>query len=178
MDTKGVSTMKKNGTMKECFGTFTLSRTCVRCLYRDSCSLYTRTGKSVDRTSGLVSFDNTVDLWYPAPDSCIPGNGEEIDFHGEMVRRLSQMLKWIMKLDSYTLGIVAELIAPAAPVPGGVTVAHLAKIRNCSRQAMHEKMLYAVAQFPELGPLFQTALRRVGNLKSKFQNYSRKKKAR
>ncbi|MBR7139111.1 MAG: hypothetical protein IKD44_06160 [Lentisphaeria bacterium] len=168
--------MKKPNAMKDCYGSFNTSRSCAKCIYRRSCALYTGTGRAIDRNSGLVSFDNTVDLWYPAPDSCIPGYGEERDLHSEMVRYLSQMLKWIMKLDSYTLGIVAEIIAPSEALPGGVTVAHLAKLRKCTRQAMHEKMLYAVAQFPELGPLFQTALRRVGNLKSKFQSYSRKKR--
>ena len=169
--------MKKRDGMKKCYGSFSGNRSCTGCIYRESCSLYTRTGKSVDRTSGLVSFDNSVDQWYPAPEKYIPGCEELPDHRTETIRMLSDMLKWIMKLDSYTLGIVAEIIAPSRPLPGGVTVAHLAEHRSCSRQAMHEKMLYAVARFPELGPLFQTALRRVGNLKSKFQRYARKKKS-
>lgn len=168
--------MKKREPMKDCFGSYALNRSCARCIYRDSCSLCSRTESAMDRGSGLVSFDNTVDRWYPAPEKYIPGRGEEeFDPRAEMVTMISRMLKYLMKLDSYTLGIVSEMIAPSETVPGGVNVAYLAKLRNCSRQAMHEKMLYAVARFPELGPLFQTALRRVGNLKSKFRRYSRKK---
>lgn len=168
---------KKNDPVKECYGHYAGGRSCARCVYQESCSLYTRTGKSMERNSGLVSFDNTVDCWYPAPEEYIPGFEEQSDQRAEMVRAVARMLKWIMELDSYTLGIVAEIIAPADPGSKGVTVAHLAKQRNCSRQAMHDKMLYAVASFPELSSLFQTVLRRVGNLKSKFQRYAQKKKA-
>lgn len=173
-----MDTMKKEeNPMKECYGTYTRRRSCVNCIYKSSCMLYSRTLNKVDRGSGLVSFDNTVDQWYPAPESTIPGYEEPEDKHSETVRAVAQMLKWIMSLDSYTLGIVAEIIAPTRPAPGGVSIAHLAKLRNCSRQAMHEKMLYAVARFPELGALFQTALRRVGNLKSKFRRYAGKKRS-
>lgn len=169
--------MKKGDPMKECYGSYTRKKSCGRCIYKASCMLYSRTRNAIDRTSGLVSFDNSVDQWYPAPENTIPGYEETEDQHNEMLRYISRMLKYLMELDSYTLGIVAEIIAPSRPVPGGVNVAYLAKIRNCSRQAMHEKMLYAVARFPELSSLFQTALRRVGNLKSKFKRYAEKKKS-
>jgi hypothetical protein len=169
------SKMTKGDPLKECYGSYPRGRACSGCVYKDSCALYSRTESAMDRRSGLVSFDNTVDRWYPAPPEYVPGHEEENDPRAEMISMIAKMLKYLMKLDSYTLGIVAEMIAPSSPAPGGVTVAHLAKLRNCSRQAMHEKMLYAAARFPELGSLFQTALRRVGNLKSKFQRYSKKK---
>ncbi len=169
--------MKKGDPMKDCYGTYSRKRSCSNCVYKHSCMLYTRTNNAIDRTSGLVSFDNRVDLWYPAPESTIPGYEENRDLRSEMIHYISRMLKYLMELDSYTLGIVAEIIAPSQPVRGGVSVAHLAKVRNCTRQAMHEKMLYAVARFPELSTLFQTALRRVGNLKSKFKHYAEKKKS-
>lgn len=168
--------MKKGDPLKDCFGSYVRSNSCGRCIYKDSCALYSRTENAIDRGSGLVSFDNTVDRWYPAPEKYIPGHSEELfDPRAEMINMLSRMLKYLMKLDGYTLGIVSEMIAPTETTPGNVNVAYLAKLRKCSRQAMHEKMLYAAARFPELGSLFQTALRRVGNLKSKFRRYSRKK---
>lgn len=168
--------MEKGDPMKDCFGSYALNRSCARCIYKESCALYTRTEPAMDRNSGLVSFNNTVDQWYPAPEKYIPGRGEELfDPRSEMINMISRMLKYLMQLDSYTLGIVAEMIAPTGTSPGEVNVAYLAKLRNCSRQAVHEKMLFAVMRFPELGPLFQTALRRVGNLKSKFHHYTRKK---
>ena len=169
--------MKKGDPMKECYGSYTRKKSCGRCVYKASCMLYSRTRNAIDRTSGLVSFDNSVDQWYPAPDSFIPGYEEQTDPRNEMIRAMAKMLRWIMELDGYTLGIVAEIIAPADPGKGGVSVAHLARMRKCSRQAMHEKMVFAVEKFPELATLFQTALRRVGNLKSKFKRCSEKRKS-
>lgn len=169
--------MKNDNPMKDCYGSYSRRKSCTNCVYKHSCNIYSRSRNAVDRGSGLVSFDNSVDQWYPAPDSFIPGYEEQTDPRNEMIRAMAKMLRWIMELDGYTLGIVAEIIAPADPGKGGVSVAHLARMRKCSRQAMHEKMVFAVEKFPELATLFQTALRRVGNLKSKFKRCSEKRKS-
>ena len=126
----------------------------------------------------MVSLDNTAGEWIPAPGASLPGECEEVRLsrRDEMIASLAKMLKWIMSLDSYTLGLVAEIIAPSAPCPGGVSIAYLAKKRNCSRQSVHEKMVASVLRFPELSSLFQTALRRVGNLKSKFECCAEKRR--
>ena len=140
--------MKKTLPMKECYGSYGNDKKCARCTYRASCELYTATGKGIDSRMGLVSFDNTVEEWLAADTSHIPGQEEE-----QPDRR-------------------SEMIAPENCGKGGVNVAALARARGCSRQAIHEKMVTAVARHPELASLFQTALRRVGNMRSKFRMHA------
>ena len=170
--------MKKKEKSKPCYGSFASLPSCKRCLYRKSCELYTRTTPGISGRLGMVSLDNTAGEWIPAPGASLPGECEEVRLsrRDEMIASLAKMLKWIMSLDSYTLGLVAEIIAPSAPCPGGVSIAYLAKKRNCSRQSVHEKMVASVLRFPELSSLFQTALRRVGNLKSKFECCAEKRR--
>lgn len=169
--------MKHKEKMKECYGHYSSEEPCRKCIFKNSCELYTRTEPGISSRLRLTSLDNTLHQWIPAPESDTPGNDDTVYVErNEMLSALAQMLKWIMSLDSYTLGIVAELISPRDAVPGEVNVAYLSRIRGCTRQAMHEKMLAAAEQFPELAALFQTALRKVGNLKSKFEHCSRKKR--
>lgn len=169
--------MKHKEKVKKCYGSFSRQENCEKCVYRKSCELYTQTAPDMEKRQRLVSFDNSVYQWFPAPETDTPGYEDPAEPRQEMITALAQMLKWIMSLDSYTLGIVAEIIAPSHTFQGGTNVSYLAEIRGCSRQAMHEKMLTSVKKFPELASLFQTALRRVGNLKSKFECCARKKKA-
>ena len=170
--------MKKKDINKECFGSFDSLPSCKKCLYRKSCDLYTVTAPGINGRLGMVSLDNTAGEWVAAPESCIPGNSTEtaLSRRDEMIAGIARMLKWIMSLDSYTLGLVAEMIAPTTPCSGGVSIAYLAKKRKCSRQSIHEKMVASVLRFPELSSLFQTALRRVGNLKSKFEYCAEKRR--
>ena len=178
-DNKGCEIkMKKKEKNKACYGHFASLPSCKRCPYRKSCELYTRTTPGISGRLGMVSLDNTAGDWIPAPDSCIPGDNKEerLSRRDEMISSLAKMLKWIMSLDSYTLGLVAEMIAPTTPCSGGVSIAYLAKKRNCSRQSVHEKMVASVLRFPELSSLFQTALRRVGSLKSKFEYCAEKRR--
>lgn len=161
---------KKPLPMKECYGKYGSEKKCPRCVYKASCRLYSSTGGSVDSRSGLVSFDNTVEEWLAADTSHIPGQEEEQpDLRNEMISALARLFRWIASLDSYTLGIVTEMVSPEKPDGDGVSIAALARRRGCSRQAIHEKMVTAVARHPELASLFQTALRRVGGMRSKFR---------
>lgn len=165
--------MKKPLPMKECYGSYGIDKKCARCTYRASCELYTATGKGIDSRMGLVSFDNTVEEWLAADTAHIPGQEEELpDRRSEMIEALARLFRWIVSLDSYTLGIVTEMVAPENRGKGGVSVAALARARGCSRQAIHEKMVAAVARHPELASLFQTALRRVGHMRSKFRMHA------
>ena len=171
-DNKGCEIkMKKKENNKACYGHFASLPSCKRCPYRKSCELYTRTTPGISGRLGMVSLDNTAGEWIPAPDSCIPGDNKEerLSRRDEMISSLAKMLKWIMSLDGYTLELVSEMIAPSKVSSGGVSVAYLAELRGCTRQSIHEKMLCSVMRFPELASLFQTALRRVGGLKSKFK---------
>lgn len=172
--------MKKREENISCYGNFNSRQACKRCVYKLSCEFYTRTTPGINGRLGMVSFDNTVEEWYVDPDSHIPGEEEELppQFRDEMISALGQMLKWLMSLDGYTLGLVAEMISPTGTDPGGVSMAYLAKLRGCTRQSIHEKMVDSVLRFPELSALFQTALRRMGSLKCKFESCVRNKKSR
>lgn len=161
---------KKNAAEKTCYGNYGTNRKCARCIYRSSCRFYSSTASSVESRLGLVSFDNTVDEWLAVDSSNIPGSEEpEINQRNEMISALARMFRWIISLDSYTLGLVAEIVVPGKVDASGVSIARLAALRGCSRQAIHGKMLTAVMEHPELASLFQTVLRRVGSLRSKFR---------
>jgi hypothetical protein len=164
--------MKKKLETKACYGQFKTIALCQKCIYSGSCEVYTKTTPGLSGRLGMISFDHSVCEWMAAPEQYTPGyedTEEERSRHDETVTMLAQMLKWIMSLDAYTLELVAEMIAPSKQRSGGVSVAYLAELRGCTRQSIHEKMLYSVRRFPELASLFQTALRRVGGLKSKFK---------
>ena len=155
---------------KTCYGSYRNEKKCGRCVYRSSCRFYTSTASSVDSRMGLVSFDNSVDEWLAVDTTNIPGMEKPgPDRRSELISALAVLFRWIMSLDTYTLGIVAEIIAPGNVSSKGVSIADLAALRGWSRQAIHEKMLLAVAAHPELASLFQTVLRRVGSLRSKFR---------
>ena len=168
--------MKKRKDFKSCYGTFSSQTGCKSCIYKSSCEFYTRTTPGINGRLGLVSFDNTVEEWYVDPDMPIPGEEEyPPQLRDEMITAISRMLKWLMSLDGYTLGLVAEMISPTQTGPGGVSIAYLAKLRGCTRQSIHEKMVDSVLRFPELSTLFQTALRRMSTLRCKFESCVRKK---
>ena len=166
---------KKIARTKTCFGRYENERKCGKCIYKSSCRLYSATASSVDSRMGLVSFDNSVDEWLVSDSVHIPGEEEEFDQNSEMISSLARMFRWIISLDTHTLGIVAEIVAPRKNRIGGVSIASLAELRGCSRQAIHGKMLSAVSMHPELASLFQTVLRRVGSLRSKFRCSAAKK---
>ncbi len=158
---------------KRCYGKFsTETSRCRNCVYHESCRFYTATGKSVDSLSGLVSFDNTVSEWL-ADEEHVPGceEPENAAPQHHVLEELATLLRYLLSMDAYTLGIVADIIAPedAPERTGSVSVGELARHRNCSRQAMHRKLLASVRRYPELASLFQTTLRKLGNAKSRFR---------
>ena len=168
--------MKKHDDLKSCYGNFAAQAKCKKCVYKCSCEFYTRTTPGLSGRLGMVSFDNTVGEWYVDPDMPIPGEEEYPPrLRDEMIASISQLLKWLMSLDGYTLGLVAEMISPTRTDPGGVSISYLAKLRGCTRQSIHEKMVDSVLRFPELSTLFQTALRRMSSLKCKFESCVRQK---
>ena len=172
MKLKEKRTRKKRLESKACYGQFKNNAVCRECVYARSCEVYTKTIPGLSGRSGMISFDHSVCEWMAAPPQYTPGyegEDEERSRRDETIAMMAQMLKWIMSLDGYTLELVSEMIAPSKVSSGGVSVAYLAELRGCTRQSIHEKMLCSVMRFPELASLFQTALRRVGGLKSKFK---------
>ncbi|MBE6363418.1 MAG: hypothetical protein E7054_07155 [Lentisphaerae bacterium] len=74
----------------------------------------------------------------------------------EFVDLLARFFGYLIDLDDYTLGILFQVMRP--DVKDRQTVSNLAVKHNCSRQAMHRKILDIIADRPELSILFRNIL--------------------
>ena len=150
---------------------------CGECEFQAACRYCRATEPAMESRSGMVSFEE-VEAWMveAADFDHIPGCEAE-DSAPKHSRRssaalsplpselngLGEMLRFMLSLDDYTLGILAEVIVPDDSRPGaGRTIADLARLHRCSRQAMHRKALASVRRHPELAGLFQLTLRKIG----------------
>ena len=165
-----------------CFGVTPMADpACGKCEFQESCRYYHATAPAMESRSGMVSFEE-IDGWMAetADYDHIPGCEPEVPPkrsrripEGEAVppelRGLGEMLRFMLSLDDYTLGILAEVIVPGDPRPGaGRSISDLARLHRCSRQAMHRKALAAVRHHPELAGLFRLTLRKIGRGRASF----------
>ena len=159
---------------------------CERCEFLAACRYCRATEPAMESRSGMVSFEE-IEGWLPevADFDHIPGCEEEDEESAasERPRRknpreplpaglddLGSLLRFLLSLDDYTLGILAEVIVPDDSRPGaGRTIADLARLHRCSRQAMHRKALGAVRRHPELAGLFRLTLRKIGRSRAVFR---------
>lgn len=81
---------------------------------------------------------------------------------------LAELLRYLLHLDDYTLGVLAELIAPSATTARAATVAELARIHGISRQGMHRKMLAIAKESPELAGLLQLTVLKLRKSRREF----------
>jgi hypothetical protein len=87
---------------------------------------------------------------------------------------LGEFLRFLLSLDDYTMGILAEVISPGNECPGGGrTIADLARLHKCSRQAMHRKTLASVRRYPELAGVLSLVLRKIGRSRSMMRRKER-----
>lgn len=164
-----------NELYQECFGHCREDDDCRECDFFASCSCFTGTEDKMEQHSGLVSFE-ALDGWSDlAADPVSPECGCEPEETEETARTippelgpLAEFCRYIFSLDEYTLGILAEVIMPESGT-GGRTVADLARLHHCSRQAIHRKMLSSVRRHPELAELFRLALRKIGRGRAYFR---------
>ena len=171
----------------KCFGAApTETPECGKCEFLAACRYCRATEPAMESHSGMVSFEE-IDGWLPevADFDHIPGCEEEAEdpAPARSLRRsdsdrsgspdldgLGTMLRFMLSLDDYTLGILAEVIVPDDSRPGGGrTIADLARLHRCSRQAMHRKALGAVRRHPELAGLFRLTLRKIGRGRAAFR---------
>ncbi|MBR2345365.1 MAG: hypothetical protein IKA71_06225 [Lentisphaeria bacterium] len=153
----------------ECFGNFTQgSPACKSCDYVLSCRYCQRTGEPSDRREHLVSFEAVQDFMDFADNDHIPGeeNCSESET-SEIISALSSFFRYLLDLDTYTLAIIAEVIKPQEP---GVhcTIPYLSRLRGCSRQAMHRKMMKIIGAHPELSALFRNTLYKLSDARQNF----------
>lgn len=142
----------------KCFGKFVIgSANCRKCEYLLSCRYYKMTGKKMDAREHIVSFDAAQELCECADFDHIPGNEEPFDFNREIILALSRFFRYMLELDEYSIGIIAEVVSPENK---GVhcTVPYLSRIHGCSRQAMHRKILDIIARRPELTSLLKSTM--------------------
>ena len=86
---------------------------------------------------------------------------------------LAGFLNFILHLDDYTLGILAEIIAPSREAKR-YSVAEIARIHGISRQGMHRKMLDIARKSPELATLLAMTVKKIRRARREFTTPRRK----
>ena len=154
--------------LHECFGHCRGDADCRDCDLHDSCRCISDTESTIDNRFKLVSFEALEGWAEPVAENRDDGEYDdpEVSAPPELAA-LSEFCRYLLDLDDYTLGILAEIIAPRT-AQRDVCVAELARVHRCSRQAMHRKMLSSVRKHPEVAGVFQVALRKIGRCRSRF----------
>ena len=154
--------------LHECFGHCRGDADCRDCDLHDSCVCIGDTEATIDNGFKLVSFEALEGWAEPIAESRDREEEEENERSAPPeLAALSEFCRYILHLDDYTLGILAEIIAPES-AKRDLCVAELARMHRCSRQAMHRKMLSSVRKHPEIAGVFQVALRKIGRSRSAF----------
>lgn len=162
----------------ECWGKF--DQCGRRCEFAAACRLCTETESRMNRPIGGQDFDGVAE-WAPdlADYSHIPGDEPEdtpeMETHGSA--DLAGFLNFILHLDDYTLGILAEIIAPSREGKR-YSVAELARIHGISRQGMHRKLLDTARKSPELAGLLAMTVRKIRRARQEFTTPCIRKAAR
>lgn len=155
--------------VSKCFGNpRSRSNTCCMCEYRQSCALFAATSRSVESRSKLTSFEE-IQSWLPdsADFDHIPGETKVTDRHSRLISMLGRFFRYLIGLDDYTIGIICEMLN-SGNVSGNYTVSKLSRLRGCSRQTMHRKLLEIIARRPELSSLLQGTMYKLSRGRQRF----------
>ena len=155
--------------VSKCFGNpRSRSNTCCMCEYRQSCALFAATSRSVESRSKLTSFEE-IQSWLPdsADFDHIPGETKATDRHSRLISMLGRFFRYLIGLDDYTIGIICEMLN-SGNVSGNYTVSKLSRLRGCSRQTMHRKLLEIIARRPELSSLLQGTMYKLSRGRQRF----------
>ena len=152
------ATEKTASACPECYGKAPADAAeCRACEYRLSCRYYRLSECKMDKREHLVSFDAAHEVLECADFEHIPGCEPEIDARQERIGELSRFFRYLLELDTYSLGIITEVVAPSAP-GRACTVRRLSELHGCSRQAMHKKLMKLIGSRPELAGLFRDTM--------------------
>ena len=133
------------------------------CEYFDSCRLVTTSPDpdSCRRIRNSVSFEKNAFRTSAGPNqfpeeesesgSPVLSIGPEDNITG-----LTEMLTYLVMLDDNTAAAMCEIIRDP-----NVSQAEIARKRGVSRQRINTALLYACRKHPELGQLFQLAVRKI-----------------
>lgn len=141
-----------------CFGKFPKGETpCAKCEFFDSCRYFAATARQEARRERFCSFDAVSYRLADLPASGTPSGNEDHSLRGKLITMLGKFFRYLLELDDYTVGLISQIILsydPAEPC----SVSSLSRLHNCSRQAMHRKILAVIARNPELSTLFQSIM--------------------
>lgn len=164
----------------ECWGKFDQ---CGRlCEFAAACRLCTETESRMNRPLGGQNFDSVAE-WAPdlADYDHTPGEEteEELETPPEAhnAADFAGFLNFLLHLDDYTLGILAEIIAPSREGKR-YSVAELVRIHGISRQGMHRKLLDTARKSPELAGLLAMTVRKIRRARQEFTTPCIRKAAR
>lgn len=145
-----------------------ISGECLNCTYAEACRLCAATEARMRQPLGGQEFDSAAG-WVEELADCdhIPGM-ETTSGRETVLPELAELLRYLLHLDDYTLGVLAELIAPSATGSRAATVAELARIHGISRQGMHRKMLAIAEESPELAGLLRLTVLKLRKSRREF----------
>ena len=155
----------------DCYGKYTHNNdNCRRCQYYLSCRYYTGTEKKFRHREHIVSFEAAQEMLECADCDHIPGTENPVSRSSEMISALGRFFRYLLDLDDYSIGIIAEVVAPGDKNKH-CTIPYLSKIRGCSRQAMHGKVLRLISEHPELAALFRDTLYKLSGARQSFMRH-------
>ncbi len=151
----------------KCFGVYQgETENCRNCEYRVSCQLYTITEGRMTQPLGGEDFDDSIMI--PESSSTDPEKDDWNKLTATMTE-LEHFLNFLFHLDDYSLGIIAEIIAPSNISSSKLTVAEMARIHGISRQGMHRKILDMACRTPELTNLLKCVVMKIQKGRNKFR---------
>ena len=163
-----------------CYGKNPGSRIrCRECEFFESCSYYARSRAKMESRLNMISFEH-IQNWSEIaadhqhipgcdPDECDADKFPERPVLETEIHDMAEFFRFILELDDYTLGILSQIIVPDADNIRHCSISELARIHNCTRQAMHRKILRAARHNPELGKLLQMTFRKISRSRGQFR---------
>lgn len=143
----------------KCYGRYASENMpCRQCEFNASCRYYTDSEKQLRSRSERNRTVNMEKVSHLAARG--NSSGSETVKGDPIVYALSRFFRYLLALDSYTLGIISQIITDSANGERP-SVSQLSKLRGCSRQAMHRKLLSVIARNPELAGIFAGAMSRI-----------------
>lgn len=143
----------------ECYGNWATEKTsCRQCEFHISCRYYTKSEKQINSRSERNRAVNLDKINHIAARK--QHTTENTSGNDPIVFALSRFFRYLLALDSYTLGIISQVMESSARGEN-CSVKHLSELRGCSRQAIHRKLLNIIARNPELAGVFSSVMNRV-----------------
>ena len=133
----------------KCYGHYgdkTKHASCTGCEFLESCKYYSGTPEKagvLHRERSLEGGSFNKD-WHEAMLLAQPGLPDT----RISMRDLAEFARFLLALDDYSLGIVAEVIR------GSASISELAKCAGTSRQNAHVKVTALISRVPELAKVF------------------------